>query len=69
MDRSSTSRRHLVMFGGSKPLGSILCNGEHLAIVESLYVAPARLRDMANIRSLWAGAIGISQADIDEKNI
>jgi hypothetical protein len=54
-------------WGDPTPSFSVYCDGKHLAISKSLYIALGNLRSTTTSRVLWADAICINQQDLAER--
>jgi Heterokaryon incompatibility protein (HET) len=55
--------------GGTRPPGTITCDGVEMAIGGELYCALKRLRKEDELLRIWVDAICINQFDIEERNL
>ncbi|KAF8860223.1 hypothetical protein BDZ45DRAFT_649084 [Acephala macrosclerotiorum] len=55
--------------GGSRPPGTITCDGVEMTIGGELYSALRRLRKEDEVLRIWVDAICINQSDMEERNL
>ncbi len=56
------------LWGDASDTLPVVCNGHHILVTRSLHSALKRLRHRDKVRTLWADAICINQADTKERS-